>query len=224
MYSLTLKHGQPSSFTTRVASLQKMKLYDNALLIKAGMASGFFKAFTLENEIHCLCSKYNPREDFHLHKMPLTHEFFVLRIDEISHSCNTLTMVDRKYNTGMDSKSQSVVLLSSLEEFTFFASKNSQVKTLEIVMPRDWFFSQLNIKCSYGSLKKYMATKTRKTQIGFANPLFRNLFVKVINEAGKETPDFDYLEKKVNSLLAMFFPDASSNLHDFLEKVLSYFL
>lgn len=218
MYTLTLKHNQPSSFTSRVASLQKIKLYDNALLIKGGMASGFFKPFSLENKIHCLCSRYNPHEDFHLHKMPLGHEFFILRIDEISHSCNTITMVDRKYNTGMGSKSQSVLLLSSLEEFTFFASKNSQVKTLEIVMPANWFFSQLHKKCSYELLKRYMATKTRKTQIDCGDYLFRNLFLEIIREANKALSDADHIQKKVNLLLAMFFSDVSSSLRDFIES------
>lgn len=218
MYSLTLKHGQPSSSLLQVASLQKRILHDNALLIKAGIAPGFSKAFLLENNIHCICSKYNPKEDFHLHKMPLTHEFFVLRIDEISHSCNTLMMIDRKYDTGIYAKSQSVLLLSTLEEFTFFASKNSQVKTLEIAMPRRWFFSQLNMECPYGLLRKYMTIKSRKTQFDCSKHLFRNLFLKIINEANKEISDFDYLEKKVNSLLAIFFPDVSSNLHYFLES------
>jgi AraC-like DNA-binding protein len=218
MYSLTLKHNQPSNFATRVTSLQKTKLYDNALLIKAGMASGFFKAFALENKIHCLCSKYNPHEDFHLHKMPLEHEFFILRIDEISHSCNTLTVVDRKYSTGMDSKNQSVLLLSSLEEFTFFASKNSLVKTLEIVMPGDWFFSQLNIECSYELLKKYMATKPRKTQTDCRDYLFRNLFLEIIREANKAVSEPGYIQKKVNSLLTIFFANVSSHLRDFLES------
>ena len=218
MYSLTLKHSQPFSFLTRVASSQKIKLHDNALLMKSGMARGFFKAIELENNIHCLCSKYNPLEDFHLHKMPLTHEFFVLRIDEISRSCNSLMMVNRKYNTGMYAKSQSVLLLSSLEEFTFFASKNSQVKTLEILMPHRWFIRQLNMDCSYELLKKYMAIKPRKTQIDCSNHLFRSLFLKIINEANKDLSDFGYLQEKVSSILSIFFSDLSSNLHDFLES------
>jgi AraC-like DNA-binding protein len=218
MYSLTLKHSQPSSFLTRVANSQKIKLHDNALMMKTGIARGFFKAFELENNIQCLCSKYNPQEDFHLHKMPLTHEFFVLRIDEILHSCNTLMMVDRKYNAEMYAKSQSVLLLSSLEEFAFFASKNSQVKTLEILMPVGWFSGQLNVECSYKLLKKYMDIKTRKTHIDCSNHLFRSLFLKIISEANKEVSNIDYIQKKVSSLLAIFFSDVSSNLRDFLES------
>ena len=217
MYSLTLKHGQPSSFLAILESPQKIKLYDNAFLLRAGMPQGIFRAFTLEHNIRCLCSTYYTQDDFHVHKVPLEHESFVLRIDEISH-CNTVMVRDGKYDAGIYAKSHSVLLLNTLEEFTFFASKDSQVKTLEILMPRRWFFSQLNMDCPYGLLKKYMNIKSRKTQFDFTNPLFRNLFMKVINEAGKETPNFDYLEKKVNSLLAMFFPDASSNLHDFLES------
>jgi AraC-like DNA-binding protein len=188
------------------------------LMINADMAGGIFKVFELENIIRCLCATYHPREDFHLHKMPLTQEFFILRIDEISHSCNSLTMANNKYSTGMYAKSQSVVLLSSLEEFTFFASKNSEVKTLEILMPRRWFFSQLNMACPYGLLKKFMTIKTRKTQIDCSNHLFRNMFLKIITEANKAVSDFDYLEKKANSLLAIFFSDLSYSLHDFLES------
>ena len=63
-----------------------------------------------------------------------------------------------------------------------------------------------------------MAIKTRKTQIDCNNLLFRSLFLKIINEANKEVSDFDYLEKKVSSLLTIFFSDVSSNLHDFLES------
>jgi AraC-like DNA-binding protein len=218
MYSLTLSHNQPSGYLTRVPSIQKLRLYDNALLIKAGKASGFFKAFALENNIHCLCSKYNPHEDFLLHKMPLDHEFFVLRIDEVSHSCNTLTVVDRKYNTGIDPNTQSVVLLSSLEEFTFFVSKDSEVKTLEILMPRNWFFNELPVDCSYELLKKYMATKTRNSLIDCNDYLFRRLFLKIINEANKAVSDSEYVQKKVSLLLNLLLSDISSNLHDFLES------
>ena len=137
--------------------------------------------------------------------MSLAHEFFVLRIDEITHSCDTLMMIERKYDTGIYAKSQSVLLLSTLEEFTFFASKNSQVKTLEILIPRRWFFSQLNMECPYGLLKKYMTIKYRKTQFEISNLLFKNLFLKIINEANKEVPDPDYLRKKISSLLTIFF-------------------
>ena len=110
MYSLSLKHGQPSGFINHLASQQKIRLHENTLVIKAGIAPGVFKAFTLENNVHCLCAAYNPREDFYLHKMPLHQEFFVLRIDEIQ--------ATNMSNTGNYEKRQSVLLLSTLEDFT----------------------------------------------------------------------------------------------------------
>ena len=218
MYSLTLKHGQPSSFLTMVTSPKKVKLYDDALLTRWGIAPGVFKSFTLENNIQCLCSKYYPRDDFHVHKMPLSKEFFVLRIDEVSRSHNTVMMVDQRYSMGQDAKNLSAFLLSSLEEFTFFASKNSQVKTLEILMPVRWFFSRLSVDSYYAVLKRFMAVKLRKTQIDTNNPMFRNLFLKIIGEANKGIPDFENLERKISSLLSIFFSDITSRLHEFIES------
>jgi AraC-like DNA-binding protein len=216
MYSLTIKHGQFPILNGGVNS-RKIKLPDKSLQLKEGLIPGFYKKITLENQIQCLCSKYNSCEDFHLYKIPLTHEFFVLRIDEILHHPNSV-VPGRKYNADKDQKSQSVLLLSSLEEFTFFASKNSQVKTLEILIPCRWFLGQLNMDCSYELLKRYMAVKARNALVNCSNHLFRNLFIKIIREANKEVPDNNCIREKVNSLLAIFFSDISFNLIDFLES------
>ena len=146
--------------------------------LNEGLIPGFYKKVTLENEIQCLCSKYDSCEDFHLYKTPLTDEFFVLRIDEISHYPNPV-MPGKKYNVDKDQKSQSVLLLSSLEESSFFASKNSQVKTLEVLIPRRWFLGQLKMDCSYELLKRYMAVKTRKGLVDCSNHLFRSFLLKL---------------------------------------------
>ena len=215
MYSLTIKHGQ-FPILKRGANSPKIKPRDKSMRLNEGLIPGFNKKITLENEIQCLCSKYDSCEDFYLYKTPLTHEFFVLRIDEISHYPGSV-LPGRKHNADKDQKNQSVLLLSSLEEFSFFASKNSQVKTLEVLIPRRWFLDQLRMDGSYELLKRYMAVKTRKALVDCNNHFFRNLFIKIIREASKEVPDTDCIREKVNSLLAIFFSDLSSNLTDFLE-------
>ncbi len=217
MFSLTLKHGQPSVFIKEVAGPGGNKIYNDILVTKNNLVSGYFKAFNLHNGIKCLCAKYSLQEDFHLHKMPVASEFFILRIHEISKSSNTLLIADRKYNAEPSPKSHSVLLLSSLEEFAFFASKNSSVKTLEILIPRQFFFRQLNMDCSYELLKNYLAFKTRKNIIDFGNLIFKNAFLKIIQEANKNMLDLNFLKKNVKNLLEVFFSAINSGLNDFLE-------
>ena len=40
--------------------------------------------------------------------------------------------------------SQQILLLSSLKKFAFSHCKNSKIKTLEIAIPREYFFGRLN--------------------------------------------------------------------------------
>ncbi len=86
MYSLTAKYGEHPAFFTTITNSQALSAESNFPEGKAGIVNGFFKTFKFKNNIHCLCSAYFPQEDFHLHKLPLNVEFFVLRIDVASGS------------------------------------------------------------------------------------------------------------------------------------------
>jgi AraC-like DNA-binding protein len=217
MYSFTLKHSEPSAFITGIADLLKVNVNDDAVLIKNNATKGYFKAITLENGIQCLCANYNTIEDFHLHKMPLQYKYFVLRIHEVSHTGHTITMADTRYSDEASTKNCSVMLLSSSEEFSFFASKKSQVKSLEILMPRRWFFNQLNLDCSDELLKNFLNIKNYKSEADFNNEIYRNLLLKVIGEANKNVLNVVYFEKHVNAILENFFWMFTSNLREYLE-------
>jgi len=218
MYSLTAKYGEHPVSATMMTDPQACGPENNFLQAKEGLVNGVFKTFKFKNNIHCLCSAYFPREDFHLHKSPLSTEFFVLRVDGALDAFDIVKTAGGKHSNELNAFCQSVLLMSSLEEFTFFAPKNSTIKTLEILMPRIWFFSQLNMECSYGLLKKYMAVKTKKPKIGCSDDFFKKLFLTIVDEANRETYNPDDLENKVSLLLKIFFTDLSASLHDFLES------
>ena len=131
MYSLTIKHGQ-FPILKRGANSPKIKPRGKSIRLNEGLIPDFYKKIALENEIQCLCSKYESCEDFHLYKTPLTHEFFVLRIDEISHYPDS-ALPGRKYNAHKDQKNQSVLLLSSLEESSFFIFRPDNFKQKPII-------------------------------------------------------------------------------------------
>lgn len=109
MFSITLNHGKPSVFIKEVTRPGGNKIYNDILVTKNNLVSGYFKAFTFQNGTQCLCAKFSPRDDFHLHKIPTASEFFTLQINEISHARNTLIIADRKYNTTIYPKNYSVL-------------------------------------------------------------------------------------------------------------------
>ncbi len=214
MYSLTLKHGQPLIHS----SSKSMKAMPHGFRMKTNVAPGFFKSLRLENGIQCLCAEYNPKENIHLKKMPLSDEFFILRIDKISRPGDTLLMVDRKLHSEMSTERWSVFLLSSLDEFNFLTSKNSKIRTLELLIPCHWFLKQLNPDFSIGLLKDFMAFKTRKSQIDENNLFFKNLFLKILGAAKNTKIDLKDFYDKVQSLLSSFFLSLNADLCNFLES------
>jgi AraC-like DNA-binding protein len=218
MYSLTLNHGQTSDFFKSVANPGEIKIKDDTLLLKNDILSGYFKDFNLPNGVQCLCANFSPRKDFYLYKMPVASEFFTLSLHEIFHSDYSLVMADRKYQTEMEPKSNSVLLLSSLNKSVFFVSKNSKIKTVEISIPRDYLLSQIKIDCSYELLKYYIENKARKKQVDFSNFSFNNLFLNITGEVNKKELNLKFLEENVNRLLEIYISDITSHLNDFIEN------
>ncbi|MEO8763642.1 MAG: helix-turn-helix transcriptional regulator [Ginsengibacter sp.] len=218
MYSLVSKYHPSPGFSPHWDKRGEIDSRDSILLDKAGVASGIFKSFLIEKNIPCFCAAFNPKDDFHLHKLPESSEFFILRIDEISHAGNGLMMAGDRYNSGMYPKKQSVLLLSSLEEFTFFAPGDSRVETIEIMIPRRLFFSRLAMMCPYALLKKYMTIKSKKAQIGSGNPLFTNLFIKIMKDVNEKVSNPGCLTLNAASLLEIFFSELSVDLNNFLES------
>src|SRR5664279_1134813 len=96
IYSPKPKHG-PSGLAARSICAQKKKGKNKSARIKCAGRKERFKKFMLADNIHCLYSVYKPKQDLHLNELPVAKDFFVLRIDEISSSHNSVTMVGRKY-------------------------------------------------------------------------------------------------------------------------------
>ena len=213
--ALTIEHGQPSVFIKQVASPEKVRVDNGTLIINSKLVSGFFKTFPLDNGIECLCAKYNAREDFYVNKIPTTSEIFTLRIHEVSAGANPYTF----NNNGGEAQDlpQQILLLSSLEKFVIAHSKNSKIKSLEIIMPREYFFNRLNFSCSYDNLKKYLGTKYGQASIQIGNSVIASIFRRITSEIEKTTSEIDSIEKDIKRLLAVFFSDLSGRLNDFAD-------
>jgi AraC-like DNA-binding protein len=212
-----MHQGQFFKFPAKINDLEKIDLQSKSLLMKSGANEVFLKTFILKKDIRLLCTKYKPADDFHLHKLPSFHGFFILRIDDITCCNNRVIMVDRKYKNMIFSKDLSVILLSSADEFTFFAPKNSHVKTLEIFIPYELFLERTNVECSYDFLRNYLVHKTKKVQPGANNNLFKKIFHEILDHANSNNLSLTFMDKKINSLLSEVFSNLSSDLNSFFE-------
>ncbi len=215
--ALTIEHGQPSVFIKEVASPAKVRVDNKTLVINSKLVSGFFKTFSLGNSIECLCAKYDAREDFYVNKIPTTSEIFTLRIHEVSPGANRYKLNKNGDEAQNQDLSQQILLLSSLKKFAFSHYKNSKIKTLEIAIPREYFFSRLNFSCSYDTLKKYLGTKYGQDSIQIGTSVFGNIFRRITGEIDKPTAGNYSIKQNIKRLLEVFFSDINERLNDFAE-------
>ncbi|MEO6219314.1 MAG: AraC family transcriptional regulator [Ginsengibacter sp.] len=195
-----------------MANTQKIKICDNQILLPSQMGKGYIKAYELHDGMHCLVSDFYLKEDFHLHKFPLSREFFILRIDKVLHSDNSIWVVERKLNSELNSKKYSFIFLSSLMDFVFIAPKKSHVKSLEISIPRQWLYKKLGMQEAAERLTTYLHFKNSKSLIDFITPGFIEQFNNILN--GSWQPFDASLELEINSLIDKFISNLSLRLRE----------
>ncbi|MDQ6889851.1 MAG: AraC family transcriptional regulator [Bacteroidota bacterium] len=215
MYSLTTKHCHPATFISKVGNSRRTKTLGSAnSFLLPGVYRGFARSFKFQSGIECLVSDFNLKDDFNLHKIPLLRQFFILRIDEVYNASQATVIVDSKFISRLNSKIYSFVFLSSIEEFTFIAPKNSRVRTLEIWIPRAWLYKKLNIPDVAEMVSLYKNNKDKKNEIDFITPEFIRKFPGTIGLARKQNTDQATFENRVKIMLDEFISNLSSRLHE----------
>lgn len=217
MNSLTIRQGQVFTFPAKINNRGKFTLHSTSIIGKEGVTCAFVRAFVLTKGIQFSCSKYRTSDDFHFNKLSSAQEVFILRMDEISDSDGGVLMVDTKHSA-THAQNFFVNLLSSSDEFTFFASKGSYVKSMEVIIPFKWFLNYTDKEFSYSFLKNYLLLRARKLQAGFNNSSFKKIFLDVINNANREDLELDLIEKKIISLLSIAFSGLTLDLCNFIES------
>lgn len=218
MYSLTVKNDQPGVILRQVALMEKGNLYNDTLILKNDNVRGCFKAFALENNVQCLCANYSVTDDSYFHKKPVKSGFFTIRIQEIFNDSSPQGITGQKCSTFARSKNYSAFLTSSSDDFSFFVPKNSNIKMLEVSMPRMFLIHQLGINCSGSFLKKHFEIKGRVNDGDLSSLLVRKHFRKIVADTNKSFTDLDSLKKNVESILDRIFKSIRYSLDDFAES------
>ncbi len=211
MQSITVKHGLPLIFISRLANIFKTKIENNHLSINNHFIKGHFTTLSFKNGIQCLISQYRLKQDFHLHKIPSNNKYYILRIDEIKDSVNSLVQVEGKY-TALENKNYTSTLLSSNQAFTLICSNNALIKTLEISIPAKWFENKIAGKDASNFLFTWLNLNGINVQFDFNNVEVKFYFKKIMRNAGKNFRNVESYEKNIILLLEKYIINLNEKL------------
>lgn len=186
-----------------IAQKMNAKLKGDTLIIPEDVGIGYFKYFTLANGLQCMLSDYTLNSDVYIQRLRTDKEFYILRFDEMSIPETLMVKIDNDYAWEEKQNRASVMLTSSLYDFAYQASKNTAIKSVNVLITREWLEQYLDITTMDKVLEKYLQLKTASYNFAPFDVEYRALFNEVM-DAGDEIMKRSIVENRIMMMVEKF--------------------
>ncbi len=198
------------------ADVMKAKVKDDTLVIPQEFASGYFKTIALSNGLQCLVSDYTLNTELYLQRNSSNDEFYILRFDEVSISDTLMVKIDDDYIWETKQDRASVLLNSSLSDFATSASEGTAVRSINILLTREWLTQYLNIESLDDILKKYLLLKTQSYNFAPFDIEYRTWFNEVMEDTDSAMKN-SIVENRIMLMMEKFLNSLYQHFHQLSE-------
>ena len=186
-----------------IAQKMNAKLKNDTLIIPEDIGCGYFKYFTMANGLQCMLSDYTLNSDVYIQRLRTDKEFYILRFDEMSIPETLMVKIDNDYTWEEKQNRASVMLTSSLYDFAYQASKNTTIKSVNVLITREWLEQYLDITTMDKVLEKYLQLKTASYNFAPFDVDYRALFNEVM-DAGDAIMKRSIVENRIMMMVEKF--------------------
>lgn len=218
MFRIDYNHTDYVKVLHAFADAMDTTIKNNTLIIPKNIAEGYFKNITLSNGLQCMVSDYLLNTDLYLQRNNCDKEFYILRFDEVSISDTLMVKIDNNYIRETKQNRASVLLTSSLSDFATSATRGTAVRSINVLISRQWLAQYLNIESFDNILKKYLLLKTDNYNFAPFDIEYRSWFNEVMEDADAamkksiiENRIMLMVEKFLNTLYFKFNPATVSD-------------
>ena len=181
MFNIDYSHTDYSKLLSDIAQQMNVKVKDDTLVIPDEISSGYFKYIPLSNGLQCMLSDFTLNQDIYLQRKGSEKEFYILHFDEVSIADTLMLKIDNDYIWEGKQDRASVFLTSSLYDFAYQASKNTSIKSINVLITRKWLGQYLDIESMDKLLGKYLQLKTLSYNFAPFDVEYRSLFNEVMD-------------------------------------------
>ena len=157
----------------------------------------------MANGLQCMLSDYTLNSDVYIQRLRTDKEFYILRFDEMSISETLMVKIDNDYTWEEKQNRASVMLTSSLYDFAYQASKNTTIKSVNVLITREWLEQYLDITTMDKVLEKYLQLKTASYNFAPFDVEYRALFNEVM-DAGDAIMKRSIVENRIMMMVEKF--------------------
>ena len=182
MFNINYSHTDYAKAISEIAQAMDTKVKGDTLIIPEQFATGYLKYIPLSNGLECMLSEYTLNQDMYMQRNRSEEEFYIIRFDEISISGTLTVKIDNDYTWEEKQNRASVLLTSSLYDFAYQASKGTTMRSINVLVTRNWLGQYLDIKSMDEVLEKYLQLKTGSYNFAPFDIEYRALFNEVMDE------------------------------------------
>jgi AraC-like DNA-binding protein len=183
-----------------------VKIKDNIICFPDNIGKGCISYFPFSNGLQLLVHNYTLYEDITFKRNRAQEEFFILRLDDI--------LVKEQSADDTDEAKSSAVLANSIFDWIFFVKKSTQVKSLQILITKDWLNHFLNNEKKVDYIKKYLSLKLATFNYESLDAEYKRIMNEVIN-CGDNTPfKLLVIQNRIMLLVERFFTRMFQKIND----------
>ncbi|MCZ2222525.1 MAG: AraC family transcriptional regulator [Chitinophagales bacterium] len=128
------------------------KVKGNKIIIPEDKGNGYIKYISLANSLQVLISNYTLKQDTLFQRKKTQDAFFILRFEDIS--------IEDTSKNNEDDQSKSIAVLTSTKfDWMFYAKENTPVRTINILLSKQWLDNFLDTEKRTEYIKKYLSLK-----------------------------------------------------------------
>ena len=200
----TIDYGQANyqKLLAEIAHTLHVRVKNDTLAVPESLAAGYLTSLSLTNGLQCMLWDVTLHQDIYVQRKAAQEEFYVVRFDEVAIADTLMVKIDNDYIWEGKQNRASVFLTSSLYDFAYQASKDSVIRSINVLITREWMHQYLDIKSMDSVLEKYLALKTDCYNFAPFDIEYRGLFNEVMD--GREETMRSVLENRIMMMVEKF--------------------
>ncbi len=193
------------------------KVENNRLLFPEGFASGTNEILILPNGLQVALIDYTIHQDFLIKREKSKEEFYTLRFDEVTIKDKLTVEIDGETISDNQHIRASVLLSSSLFDFTYFGTKGGSIRGVNVLITKEWLATYLGIKSKDEVLRQYISLKTANFNLEPLDSSYRELMNEILAESPpvRSAMNIIMVQNRVMLLAERFFTRLYEKMKDF---------
>lgn len=169
------------------------------------LGKGYMKSVELPNGLEALIGDFTLRQAMMIQRSRVDKEFYVFICDIASNVGRFYVDIDSERVEKTDESVSAMYLLSFVSDLGQYASAGAHVKTVRVIISRDWLAKYLKIDVLDDVLQRYLALKAGSIHVKDVDFESKTLMEEILHPPADTPMQKAYIQNRIMMLIENFF-------------------